>query len=43
MVQEFTLARALGHKFESGGGKTNLFHINLMNVTLNWVSFADLP
>ncbi len=39
----FTLARALGHKFESGGGKADLFHLNLTLETLNWVTFADVP
>ena len=43
LVQEFTLARALGHKFEPGGGKANLFNLNLMHEALNWVTFADLP
>lgn len=39
----FTLARAFGYKFESGGSKADLFHLNLMHETLNWVTFADLP
>ncbi len=43
LVQKFTLARALGHKFESGGGKADLFHLNLTHETLNWVTFADVP
>jgi len=43
LVQKFTLARALGHKFESGGGKADLFHLNLTRETPNWVTFADVP
>ena len=43
LVQEFTLARELGHKFESGYGKADLFHLNETHETLNWVTFADLP
>ena len=39
----FTLARALGHKFESDGGKADLFHLNLTRETLNLVTFADIP
>ncbi len=42
LVQKFTLARGLSHKFESGGGKADLFHLNLTHETLNWVTFADL-
>jgi len=43
LVQEFTLTRALGHKFESGGGKADLFHLNLTHKTLNWATFIDIP
>ena len=43
LVQKFTLARAFGDKFESGGGKADLFHLNLTLETLNWVTFADVP
>ena len=43
LIQKLTLARALGDKFESGGGKANLFHLCLTHETLNWVTFADFP
>jgi len=43
LIEEFTLARALGHKFESGGGKADLIHLNLTHEMLNWVTFADHP
>ena len=43
LIQKLTLARALGDKFESGGGKADLFHMNLTGETLNWVTFADVP
>ena len=42
LVQKFTLARALGDKFESCGGKADLFHLNLTHETLNRVTFADI-
>jgi hypothetical protein len=43
LIQKLTLARALGHKFESGCGKADLFHLNLTHEALNWVTFADPP
>ena len=43
LVQEFSLARALGDKFESGEGKATLFYLNLTHGTLNWVIHADFP
>ncbi len=43
LFQGFALASAFGHKFESGGGKADLFHLNLTQEILNWVTFADLP
>ena len=43
LIQKLTLSRSLGHKFESGGGKADLFHLNLTRETLNWATFADLP
>jgi hypothetical protein len=43
LIQKLTLARALGDKLESGGGKADLFHLNLTHEALNWVTFADVP
>ncbi len=43
VIQEFTLARALGDKLESGGGKVDLLHLNLTHEALNWVTYADHP
>jgi hypothetical protein len=43
LFQEFTLTREFCDKFESGGGKADLFHLNLTREALNWVTFEDLP
>jgi hypothetical protein len=43
LAQEFTLMRALGAKLESGGGKADLFHLNLTHEAIHWGTFADHP
>ena len=43
LVQEFTLARALGDKCESDGSKADLFNLNLTDAALNWVTYTDHP
>ena len=41
-VLEFKLACELADKFESGGGKADLFHLNLTHDALSWVTFEDI-
>ena len=41
LVQKLTPARALADKLETGGGKTDFIHLNLMPEAFNWVIFAD--
>jgi hypothetical protein len=43
LIQKLTLARALGHKFESGGGKADLVHGYLTFEPVNLMTFANHP
>jgi hypothetical protein len=43
LIQKLTLARALGHKFESSGGKADLVYGCLTFEPVNLMTFADLP